>query len=101
MPEYGILSKDIQFIDDCVDGYAVYHWGKHWDIIEAPTAAKAKYIFYREYLMDDDFVDGMAMIESCQLYKCPMCSGQPLPDDYTLEEYGDEPCQFCTEEEQS
>ena len=40
MPEYGILSKDIQFIDDCVDGYAVYHWGKHWDIIEAPPPPK-------------------------------------------------------------
>ena len=101
MPEYGILSKEMQFIDDYVEDAAIWYWGRHWDIIEAETRAKARYKFCLEYLQDGDFVDDMAMIESCKLYKCPICSGQPLPDDYSLEEYGDEPCQFCTATEES
>jgi hypothetical protein len=94
--EYEILSREMQFIEDYVEGCPIWHWGRHWDIIEAETPSKAKYIFYKRYLDDGDFVDGMAMIESCCLYKCPLCSGQELPDDYTLEEYGDKPCQFCS-----
>jgi hypothetical protein len=101
MSEYEILSKEIQIIDDYVEHAPIWYWGRHYDIIEAETPAKAKYKFYLEYLQDDDFVDGMAMIESCKLYKCPLCSGQPLPDDYTPEEYGDEPCQFCKDEREN
>lgn len=95
MKEYGILSKELYFVDDYVEEHCIYHWGRRWDIIEAETPAKAKYIFYKKYLAEDGFVEGMAMIESCKLYKCPICSGQLLPDDYTPEEYGDEQCQFC------
>ena len=68
MPKYEILSRLVQFIDDYVEHQAIWWWGRHYDVIEAETPAKAKYIFYQEYLMDDDFVDGMAMIESCRLW---------------------------------
>ena len=95
MSEYGILSKEVEIFAEYLDGWARYERGRHWDIIEAETPAKAKYIFYKKYLSDDGFIDGMAMIEECQLYRCPLCSGQELPEGYTLEEYGDEPCQFC------
>jgi len=71
MAEYEILSRSREFIDDVVEGCNISHWGRHWDIIEAETPAKAKYIFYQKYLEYDTFVDDMAMIESCKLYRCP------------------------------
>ena len=69
MSEYEILSKPIQIIDDYVEHTAIWYWGRHYDIIEADTAAKARYIFWQEYLAYDGFVEGMNMIESCKLYK--------------------------------
>jgi hypothetical protein len=98
--EYAILSKELQFIDDYVEHQPIWHWGRHWDIIEAETPAKAKYKFWLEYF-GDDFIADMQLIESCRLYKCPLCSGQKLPDDYDPEEYGDEGCQFCKQKDET
>ena len=91
MAEYEILTKEHMYVDEYIDGYARHERGRIYDVIEAETPGKAKYLFWKKHFCYD-FIEDMKLIEMCRLHRCPRCKGQVIPEGY---DYDDWDCQFC------
>ena len=75
MAEYEILTKEHMYVDEYIDGYARHERGRIYDVIEAETPGKAKYLFWKKHFCYD-FIEDMKLIEMCRLHRCPRCKGQ-------------------------